>query len=73
MGRIKSVAIKNLAMDLMEDSADKFSNDFEKNKKVVDGMKHIESKKIRNVVAGRRVSSPTQAATGRGNAIETNT
>ncbi len=52
MGRIKSVAIKNLAMDLMEKDASKFSEDFEKNKKAVDGMRHIESKKIRNVVAG---------------------
>jgi small subunit ribosomal protein S17e len=52
MGRIKSTAIKNLARDILEEHGDKFSTDFEKNKKLIEGIRSIESKKIKNVVAG---------------------
>ncbi len=52
MGRIKSIAVKNLAKDIIEEHGDRFSTDFEKNKKIVDEIRSIDSKKIRNVVAG---------------------
>ena len=52
MGRIKSIAIKNLAREIIEEHASRFSTDFEKNKKIIDEIRKIESKYIRNVVAG---------------------
>ncbi len=52
MGRIKSIAVKNLAREMIEEHGDKFTTDFEKNKKTVSAVRKIESKKIRNVVAG---------------------
>ena len=52
MGRIKSIAIKNLAREMLEEHGSRFTTDFEKNKKIVDEVRKIESKYIRNVVAG---------------------
>jgi len=52
MGRIKSVAVKNVAKEIMKGKEDDFSDKFDKNKKAVDKAKDIDSKKIRNVVAG---------------------
>jgi small subunit ribosomal protein S17e len=52
MGRIKSTAIKNLAREIVYEHGEKFTTDFEKNKKIIQEIKHIQSKKIRNVVAG---------------------
>jgi small subunit ribosomal protein S17e len=52
MGRIKSVPVKNLGDDLMATHGKKFTTDFDKNKKVLDEVKKIKSKRTRNVVAG---------------------
>jgi small subunit ribosomal protein S17e len=52
MGRIKSIAIKNLARDLLEEHASRFTTDFDKNKKIVDELRKIDSKYQRNVLAG---------------------
>ena len=52
MGKIKSIAIKNLARDMIEEHGDRFTTDFDKNKKIVDEVRKIDSKYIRNVVAG---------------------
>lgn len=52
MGRIKSIAIKNLARDMIEEHGSRFTTDFDKNKKIVDEVRKIDSKYIRNVVAG---------------------
>ena len=52
MGRIKSIPVKNLARDIIAEHGDRFSTDFDKNKKIIDEIRSIESKKIRNVVAG---------------------
>jgi len=52
MGRIKSVPVKNLGDDLMASHGDKFTTDFDKNKKALDEVKKIKSKRTRNVVAG---------------------
>lgn len=62
MGRIKSIAVKNLARQILEDHGDKFSTDFEKNKKKLVEMSGIESKKIRNVVAGYITKEMERAA-----------
>lgn len=50
MGRIKTTLIKRLTRELMKDASDKFTTDFDKNKKIL--VKLIEYKKIRNSVAG---------------------
>lgn len=52
MGRIKTIPIKSLGDRLLEEHADKFTTDFEKNKKVIDSLKDMNSKKMRNVLAG---------------------
>ena len=52
MGRIKTSFIKKIARDLLEKNADMFSTDFETNKKVVAQLVDINSKRIRNIVAG---------------------
>ncbi len=44
--------IKNLARDLIEKYPDKFTKDFEKNKNELDKIIELESKKVRNMVAG---------------------
>ncbi len=52
MGRIKSIAIKNLAREMIEEHGSRFTTDFDKNKLVVNEVRSIDSKYIRNVVAG---------------------
>jgi len=50
MGRIKTKDIKRTALKLAEEN--KFKNDFEYNKKVLNDLKISESKKTRNKIAG---------------------
>ncbi|HIQ49841.1 MAG TPA: 30S ribosomal protein S17e [Nanoarchaeota archaeon] len=52
MGRIKTTMIKNLGKKLLKKYPDKFTTDFEHNKKVLKELGIFESKKIRNKVAG---------------------
>lgn len=52
MGRIKTFFIKKIARDLLEKNPERFSTDFEANKKIVEELIDIKSKKIRNIVAG---------------------
>ena len=52
MGQIKNQGIKTLAKTLIEKYPDSFSKDFEKNKEEIDKIILLESKKIRNKVAG---------------------
>ena len=52
MGRIKSTAVKRLGDELLTLHAGKFSTDFDKNKKVLDEIRKIQSKKTRNALAG---------------------
>ena len=52
MGRIKSIAVKRLADDIIMKHGKKFSNDFDKNKKVLGELKNIKSKRTRNVLVG---------------------
>lgn len=51
MGRIKTQLIKRLTFELLEKYRERFSSDFEANKKVV-GELLAASKKTRNAVAG---------------------
>ena len=52
MGRVKSIMVKTLSRDLLEQHRDKFSQDFDKNKKALKEVKEIKSKRVRNVTAG---------------------
>lgn len=52
MGRIKTTMIKNLGMKLLKKYPDKFTSDFEHNKLVLKELGIIDSKRIRNKVAG---------------------
>lgn len=52
MGRIKSIAVKTLAEELIKSKADKFTTEFGKNKNILNGIKPIKSKKVRNVLTG---------------------
>ncbi len=52
MGRVKNVAIKTLGDDLIEVYGSKFTTDFDSNKKVLEEVKKIESKRTRNILAG---------------------
>jgi len=52
MGKVRPRYIKNLARKLLELYPDKFTTDFEHNKKMVMELADIPSKKVRNRVAG---------------------
>jgi small subunit ribosomal protein S17e len=52
LGQIKTLHVKSLAKTLIEKYPDKFSKSFEKNKKEMDKIVEMESKIIRNQVAG---------------------
>lgn len=52
MGRIRTTLIKRIGKELVEKYSDKFKEDFEHNKKAVLDVAGINSKKLRNVIAG---------------------
>jgi small subunit ribosomal protein S17e len=52
MGRIRNGQIKRSGNDLISDNRAKFSTNFEDNKAAVMDLADIQSKKIRNVLAG---------------------
>ena len=52
MGRIKTVPIKRITHRLMELHSNEFTNDFEKNKQLVNKLVDVKSKRLRNVIAG---------------------
>lgn len=52
MGRIKTTVIKNKGQKLFSKHNEEFTNDFNQNKKVIDKLTRIPSKKIRNILAG---------------------
>ena len=52
MGTVKPAYIKNIAMELLKKYYDMFTNDFDHNKRVVQELTNIKSKKVRNRVAG---------------------
>ncbi len=52
MGRIKTTMIKRTANLLIKNYPEKFTEDFGKNKQLVDEVSEIYSKKLRNIIAG---------------------
>ncbi len=52
MGKIRIKLVKRTAKELLEKYPDLFTNDFEHNKKVVDKLIEVSSKRLRNQIAG---------------------
>ncbi|RLE95054.1 MAG: 30S ribosomal protein S17e [Thermoprotei archaeon] len=52
MGKVRPGFIKRLARKLLETYPDKFTTDFEANKRLVAKLTNIQSKRVRNRVAG---------------------
>ena len=52
MGRIKTTFVKRKTRVLLNKHGDKFTTDFEQNKKITSNHARILSKKIRNTIAG---------------------
>jgi small subunit ribosomal protein S17e len=52
MGRIKTQLVKRTTFELLKRSKDKFTDNYEKNKEVVNKLIDVKSKKIKNTIAG---------------------
>jgi len=52
MGRIKTKLLKRTGKKLYSEKKDSFKKDFKDNKKIVDSLMDIPSKKLRNILAG---------------------
>jgi small subunit ribosomal protein S17e len=52
LGRIRQTFIKRAGEDLVEKYEDRLTTDFETNKKVIDEVAEIATKRLRNRVAG---------------------
>ena len=51
-GMVRLWLVKRIARELVERFPEKFTTDFENNKKLVESLTNISSKKLRNKVAG---------------------
>jgi len=51
-GKVRIELVKRIARELVERFPDKFTTDFETNKKLVESLTNISSKNLRNRVAG---------------------
>jgi len=51
-GKVRTELVKRIARELVERFPDKFTTDFETNKKLMDTFTNISSKKLRNRIAG---------------------
>ena len=52
MGRIKTKLTKRNSNELVNEHGSEFKKDFEENKQIVTKFTDVESKKLRNVIAG---------------------
>ncbi len=52
MGNVRSEKIKKAARELLRRYPDKFTSDFEQNKKVISSLARIPSAKLKNNIAG---------------------
>ncbi len=52
MGRIKTQLTKRVARELMKNHPDRFKDKFDDNKKILDEVIIVKSKKIRNTISG---------------------
>jgi len=63
-GKVRTELVKKIARELVKRFPDKFTTDFETNKKLVEFLTNISSTKLRNRIAGyiTRLVPPTQDA-----------
>ena len=66
MGKVRPEHMKRLARKLVERFPDKFTTDFENNKKMVDVFTNISSTKFRNRVAGYSIQLVREQITENG-------
>jgi small subunit ribosomal protein S17e len=52
MGKVRPTLVKRTARDAVRKFPERFSHDFEKNKKAVEDLMILPSKRMRNMVAG---------------------
>jgi len=52
MGNIKTSFVKRVGRQLYDKHAEKFTEDYSKNKELIKGLIDIRSKKLRNIIAG---------------------
>ena len=52
MGRIKTAKVKRMTKEIMKEHKDVFTEEFAKNKELVNKTTDVKSKKLRNVVSG---------------------
>lgn len=52
MGRIKTALVKRVSHELLDKNRDKFKENFDENKKIVEEHAKLSSKKLRNIIAG---------------------
>ena len=52
MGKVRTEHVKRMARELVERFPEKFTTDFENNKKLVESLTNISSTKLRNRIAG---------------------
>jgi small subunit ribosomal protein S17e len=52
LGKVRPEHVKRISRELVERFPEKFTRDFENNKKLVEALTNINSKKLRNRVAG---------------------
>ena len=60
MGKVKTEQIKRLAKELMNRFPDKFTNNFDDNKRMVDQLTQGATTRVRNQIAGYITSSYTE-------------
>jgi len=52
LGRVRTEMIKKIARELLESNSQRFSTDYEENKKAVDELVNAKTKRVRNKIAG---------------------
>ena len=52
MGRIKTMLVKRTTVDLMDKHGEEFTTNFDDNKRILESKAKLNSKKMRNVIAG---------------------
>ncbi len=52
MGAVRSEKVKKVARELFRRYPDKFTTDFEKNKKFIESLMNVPSKRLRNTIVG---------------------
>lgn len=52
MGRIKTTLIKRISMEIVNKHGDLLKSNFEENKKLIEELTDVKSKKLRNIIAG---------------------